>query len=113
MLHPRCNSRWAQGEGSEVWCDDGRVPRMLFDRASKRCACYTPDEAAAAAAAAATATATEAAAAAAAATGGTGGTAVGVAAGVSGVVVRSGRLQVVAGCSPSASRCSTAPAAET
>ncbi|KAJ6426102.1 hypothetical protein OIU84_026645 [Salix udensis] len=48
---PGCNSRWSQGEGGEVWCDDG-FPRLvqrpleiaLTGKMSKRCACFTEDQ---------------------------------------------------------------------
>ncbi|KAF3445141.1 hypothetical protein FNV43_RR14834 [Rhamnella rubrinervis] len=48
---PSCNSRWSQGEGGEVWCDDG-FPRLvqrpieiaLTGKMSKRCACFTQDQ---------------------------------------------------------------------
>lgn len=26
--YPNCNSRWTQNEGGEVWCDDGKFPRI-------------------------------------------------------------------------------------
>ncbi len=28
--YPTCNSRWEQGKGSKLWCDDGRVPRKWY-----------------------------------------------------------------------------------
>ncbi|KAL0545915.1 hypothetical protein IC582_015812 [Cucumis melo] len=48
---PSCNSRWSQGEGGEVWCDDG-FPRLvqrpleiaLTGKMSKRCACFREDQ---------------------------------------------------------------------
>lgn len=48
---PSCNSRWSQGEGGEVWCDDG-FPRLvqrpleiaLTGKMSKRCACFKEDQ---------------------------------------------------------------------
>jgi len=48
-LHPSCNSRWAQNEGSEIWCSDqsggvsrnwGGVPRLYVGpEHPKRCVC--------------------------------------------------------------------------
>ncbi|XP_023918557.2 membrane-associated progesterone-binding protein 4 [Quercus suber] len=48
---PSCNSRWSQGDGGEVWCDDG-VPRLvqrpleiaLTGKMSKRCACFKEEQ---------------------------------------------------------------------
>ncbi|XP_031740234.1 membrane-associated progesterone-binding protein 4 isoform X3 [Cucumis sativus] len=48
---PSCNSRWSQGEGGEVWCDNG-FPRLvqrpleiaLTGKMSKRCACFREDQ---------------------------------------------------------------------
>jgi hypothetical protein len=42
--YPTCNSRYEQGKGSWVWCDEGKVPRtgrMDWDN-GERCACYEP-----------------------------------------------------------------------
>ena len=46
--HPVCNSRWAQGEGGHVWCDDENVPRQLYSALTKstRCACLSKADAA-------------------------------------------------------------------
>ncbi|KAJ9185043.1 hypothetical protein P3X46_004718 [Hevea brasiliensis] len=48
---PSCNSRWSQGEGGEVWCENG-FPRLvqrpreiaLTGKMSKRCACFAEDQ---------------------------------------------------------------------
>ncbi|XP_038724835.1 membrane-associated progesterone-binding protein 4 [Tripterygium wilfordii] len=48
---PSCNSRWSQGEGGEVWCEDG-FPRLvqrpleiaLTGKMSKRCACFREEQ---------------------------------------------------------------------
>ncbi|XP_022136427.1 membrane-associated progesterone-binding protein 4 isoform X1 [Momordica charantia] len=48
---PSCNSKWSQGEGGEVWCDDG-FPRLvqrpleiaLTGKMGKRCACFREDQ---------------------------------------------------------------------
>ncbi|XAR69192.1 hypothetical protein NMG60_11000694 [Bertholletia excelsa] len=47
---PSCNSRYTQGEGSEVWCDVG-YPRLvqrplemaISGKVSKRCACFSEE----------------------------------------------------------------------
>ncbi|XP_024403226.1 membrane-associated progesterone-binding protein 4 [Physcomitrium patens] len=49
---PNCSSRWAQDEGGEVWCDDGKYPRIieLITQGPKmgpprtRCACLEGEE---------------------------------------------------------------------
>jgi hypothetical protein len=48
---PGCNSRWSQGVGGEVWCDDDpvtgrpRLPRHMFSsvQQQKLCVCVTAD----------------------------------------------------------------------
>jgi predicted heme/steroid binding protein len=40
---PSCNTRWASGEGTRIWCDEGRVPRKWFmdpERDSEKYACH-------------------------------------------------------------------------
>ncbi|KAL6572537.1 hypothetical protein OROMI_013495 [Orobanche minor] len=47
-----CNSKWSQGDGSEVWCEEGGYPRLvqrpleiaLTGKMGKRCACFKEDE---------------------------------------------------------------------
>ncbi|KAI5583527.1 hypothetical protein POPTR_006G023801v4 [Populus trichocarpa] len=46
-----CNSRWSQGKGGEVWCNDA-FPRLvqrpqeiaLTGKMSKQCACFKEDQ---------------------------------------------------------------------
>jgi len=45
--HPTCNSRWEQGKGSKLWCDEGRVPRKWFldpQKDSSACHCFADSD---------------------------------------------------------------------
>ena len=39
--YPTCNSKWEQGKGSKVWCENGRVPRKWFVKPTESaCHCF-------------------------------------------------------------------------